>query len=98
MSAELVATATTPVTVQILHVPDCPNLAPLLARVRRCLTELGLPPTVELTAGDYPSPTLLVNGVDVLPTRPAGVCCRLDPPTDTQIRAALTRAATDRRS
>jgi hypothetical protein len=95
MTTDTAPTASTrPVTVQVLHVPDCPNLALLLTRVRRALADLGLPVTVVPIVGDYPSPTLLVNGTDVLPTPPSGAACRLELPTDTQIRDALTHALT----
>ena len=57
-------------TLAILHVPDCPNLAPMLAHLRQ-VTDLPIA-TQEISttseaaaAGMSGSPTLLVNGVDV---------------------------------
>ncbi|GAA1580615.1 hypothetical protein GCM10009789_38100 [Kribbella sancticallisti] len=54
---------------QVLHVPDCPNLAPMLERLH---TATDLPVTTReistdteaAAAGMAGSPTLLINGVD----------------------------------
>lgn len=74
-------------TLEVLHVPDCPNLPPLLARLRE-VTDLSVAAreirtTAEAVAtGMAGSPTLLVNGRD--PFGPAdgsacecGVACRI---------------------
>jgi hypothetical protein len=91
MSARTTATPAGPaLTVQILHVPDCPNVERLRIRVRRSLARLGLSATIEELEGPYPSPSLLINGLDVI--RPAGnseASCRLDLPTEEQILEAL---------
>jgi hypothetical protein len=96
MSARTTATAAGPAfAVQILHVPDCPNVERLRTRVQRSLARLGLPATIEELEGPYPSPTLLINGLDVI--RPAGnseASCRLDLPTEEQIIEALGNAPT----
>ncbi len=80
--------------VELRSVPDCPNLAPVRQALHDALTDLGLPTTAVVeTVGDYPTPTLLVNGVDVMGgpgTGPAG--CRLDLPTRKQIHTALQHA------
>lgn len=82
--------------IELRSVPDCPNLAPAQQALHDVLTDLRLPTdTVVETAGDYPSPTILINGADVMGgtgTGPAG--CRLDLPTREQIRAALRQALT----
>jgi len=73
------------VDLTVLHVPDCPNLDPLMTRLRQVT---DLPVTVReisaeaeaVTAGMNGSPTLLINGIDpfVEPGRArAGVSCRL---------------------
>jgi hypothetical protein len=72
-------------TLEILYVPDCPNLAPMLAHLRQ-VTDLPIA-THEISttsdaaaAGMSGSPTLLVNGVDVFADRgqPAdGPACRI---------------------
>ncbi|HET8615824.1 MAG TPA: hypothetical protein VFL94_09890 [Actinomycetales bacterium] len=46
---------------------------------------------LEVVVGDYPSPTLVLDGVDVLTGQPVhgGPCCRLDLPSSEQIRDAV---------
>ena len=87
------------VTVHILHVADCPNVEQVRTRVERSLTRLGLIATITEVEGAYRSPTLLINGMDVIP-RPASseASCRLDLPTEAQIGAALERSTVDPRS
>jgi hypothetical protein len=84
------------VLVELRSVPDCPNLAPVRQTLHDALTDLGLPTTVVVeTVGEYPSPTVTVNGVDVMGGTgigPAG--CRLDLPTREQIRTTLHHALT----
>jgi hypothetical protein len=55
------------------------------------MAELGLPPDVIEVVGDFPSPSVLVDGVDVMPGGGA-VSCRLDVPAADDIRAALRTA------
>jgi DNA-binding transcriptional MerR regulator len=74
-------------TLEVLHVPDCPNLPPLLERLREA-TDLPVT-TREITsgadaaaAGVTGSPTLLINGRDPFPPpslqgRGCGVSCRI---------------------
>ena len=60
--------------------------------LRDCLTELKLRTSVIERVGDYPSPTVLVNGQDVMaePGLARGTAaCRLDTPTHDQVRHAL---------
>jgi hypothetical protein len=72
-------------TLVVLHVPDCPNLAPMLGRLREVtdtpVTTREVGTDAEATAlGMAGSPTLLINGVDPFaePDGPAGgVSCRL---------------------
>jgi len=80
------------VRIRILHAPDCPLVDKLIIEVERCLTEASINEPVEVLEGDYPSPTLVVDGIDVSTGAPmAGEPrCRLDLPTTDQIRAALT--------
>jgi hypothetical protein len=58
------------------------------------LSAAGLESDVEELEGDYSSPTVLVNGVDVT-GRPIGLepLCRLDLPTEKQLREALRLSA-----
>jgi hypothetical protein len=77
--------------VQLLHLPDCPLIDHLIDEVEECLTEARFDGPVEVIVGDYPSPTLLIDGIDVatgaaLAGQPR---CRLDLPSREQIHAAL---------
>lgn len=83
-----------PVRVQLLRVPDCPLVEQVRATLRECLRTTSIPVLVEELEGSYPSPTLLVDGVDVVTgTAPSHeACCRLDLPTRTQILDALRRS------
>ena len=87
-----------PVVVRLLHVPGCPLTGRVMATLRDCLAGTGIPVRVEDVEGDFPSPTLLVGGVDVVTgaAPPACPCCRLDLPTGAAILAALERAAASR--
>ncbi|MFE9695183.1 alkylmercury lyase family protein [Micromonospora sp. NPDC005806] len=82
------------VAVELRSVPDCPNLAPARHELRAALADLGLPlAVVTEIVGDYPSPSILVNGVDVMGGSGDGsAACRLDIPTGERIRAALRQA------
>ncbi|MBC9001728.1 alkylmercury lyase family protein [Micromonospora aurantiaca (nom. illeg.)] len=82
------------VAVEPRSVPDCPNLAPARHELRAALADLGLPlAVVTEVVGDYPSPSILVNGVDVMGGIGEGsAACRLDVPTGERIRAALRQA------
>ncbi|MBQ0897039.1 alkylmercury lyase family protein [Micromonospora sp. U56] len=82
------------VAVELRSVPDCPNLAPARQELRAALVDLGLPlAVVTEVVGDYPSPSILVNGVDVMGgTGDESAACRLDLPTGDRIRAALRQA------
>lgn len=81
--------------IQILQVEDCPLVDRLIDNLERCLAAADIAEPVELLVGDYPSPTLLIDGIDVttgqLPTGEPR--CRLDLPTPKQIEAAVTPLA-----
>ncbi|MEV0726603.1 alkylmercury lyase family protein [Micromonospora purpureochromogenes] len=82
------------VAAELRSVPDCPNLAPARHELRTALADLGLPLAVATeVVGDYPSPSILINGVDVMGGIGEGsAACRLDLPTGERIRAALRQA------
>ena len=73
------------VTIEVLHVPDCPNMIPMLDRLRE-VTDIPAT-TREVTTdaeaaarGMTGSPTLLINGVDPFALGTSGECsiaCRL---------------------
>ena len=81
--------------------PDCPNAATARAVLTRCLDRLGVAVPVQERVGDYPSPTILVGGVDVMTEAcgaPAVRACRLDVPTTSRVLAALRARITAARS
>jgi hypothetical protein len=78
--------------IEILHTPGCPHVDQARALLRKCLAELQLEMPMHEREGDYPSPTILVNGVDVMGrTVIQGAMCRLDVPTRERVLAALPR-------
>lgn len=81
--------------VELRSVPHCPNLAPAREALHAALADLGLDTVVTEVVGDYPSPTILINDVDVMGgTGDGPATCRLDLPTADRIRAALRQAIT----
>lgn len=85
-----------PVTVRLLHVPDCPLTDRVRTALREAVHRTGVQVSVEYCEGSYPSPTLLVNDTDVVTGHGPGpdTCCRLDTPRWDQIAVALLQAAT----
>ena len=81
--------------VELLQFEGCP-LAPAAYRlVRQCLTAFDIPDPVLVRVGDWASPTVLVDGADVM--RPAAELskrrvCRIDVPTRERVLAALEAA------
>lgn len=82
--------------IELLRSAGCPNAARVRAMVDSCLAELGIVAPVNERVGAYASPSVLVDGVDVVARPPGGherPCCRLDLPDRDQLRTALRRAA-----
>ena len=78
--------------VELLLTPNCPNASAARAVLADCLRRLGLTVRVHERVGDYPSPTILVDGVDVMTEgeeAPRLAACRLDVPTRERVLAAL---------
>lgn len=78
--------------VELLLAPQCPNAAAARSVLTACLRQLALDIPVRERTGDYPSPTILVDGVDVMTARrgaPWQQACRLDVPTAARVLAAL---------
>ena len=78
--------------VDVLYHAGCRSADAALQLVRECLITLRLADSVLVGVGDYPSPTVLVNGIDVM--RPGtglseGSACRIDVPTRERMLAAL---------
>lgn len=79
--------------IELLHVPDCPHVDAARAVLGECLSELKLGVTVEEREGPFPSPTILVNGVDVMGAPVSQIAaCRLDVPTRHRLLIALQNA------
>ena len=83
--------------IELLTSPGCPNAAGVRAMITACLATLGIDAPIIDQVGRYPSPTVLVGGVDVM--RPEsgvqiGDACRLDLPTPQRILDALRRDTT----
>jgi hypothetical protein len=83
--------------VELLLAPDCPHAGTARAVLDQCLDRLGLQVRVRERVGDYPSPTILIDGVDVMtdaPGVPPVRACRLDVPSPSRVLAALHARST----
>lgn len=81
--------------VELLLAPDCPNAAAAKAVVAEALCELDLTVPVMERIGDFPSPTVLVDGIDVMNDHkgaPDMRACRLDVPTAQKVIDAVRRS------
>ena len=80
--------------VELLYVDNCPNVDQVRLDLASVIDELGCGCEILELCGDYPSPTILINGQDVIGqdqtgSNPSEGACRLDLPTRDQIRSAL---------
>jgi hypothetical protein len=78
--------------IELFSSPGCPNAVAARAMVTECLTAVGIDVPIIERVGRFPSPTVLVDGIDVM--RPDdgardADACRLDLPTPQRIFAAL---------
>lgn len=82
--------------VELHYFRGCPHANAARTLLERCIGQLGLTVPILELEGDHPSPSILVDGRDVM-GEPAsrGRSCRLDLPTERELLAAL-RAATMR--
>ncbi|WP_157631907.1 organomercurial lyase [Catelliglobosispora koreensis] len=78
--------------VELLLVPECPHADAARAVLREAIAALGLDIEVTERVGDFPSPTVLADGIDVMTglAAVAGAACRLDLPTAARVGQALT--------
>jgi hypothetical protein len=86
------------VEVELLLVPECPNADAARAVLAEAIGRLGVRVAVHERVGDYPSPTVLVDGVDVVSGRlfeQGGAACRMDLPTVSNVVTALGAANGD---
>ena len=83
------------IQVELLHSADCPHVDSARRLLRTCLSEVGVEADIEEREGAYPSPTILVNGEDVMGRPPTPeASCRLDIPTHERLLEALRVAST----
>jgi hypothetical protein len=85
------------VRIELFTSPGCPNAAAARATVTDCMTALGVESPVIERVGRYPSPTVMVNGVDVMRSVAGmshGDTCRLDLPSPQRILDALRKDLT----
>lgn len=81
--------------IEFLSHPGCSNAAAAREVLSECLNSLGLDVPVTERVGDFPSPSILINGVDLMRpgALPVGRSCRLDLPIRETVLCAL-RAVT----
>ena len=84
----------TELRISILHVRDCPSVPRLRTEVHTALEANGSTAVIEEVEGKHPSPTLLINGapIDGFPLGDE-TACRIDVPTQEQIRSAIEAAS-----
>ena len=78
--------------IELLSSPGCRNAAAAKETLTDCLSTLGIDVPIIDRVGRYPSPTVLVDGVDVMRPdagAPIGDACRLDLPTPQRVFDAL---------
>ncbi len=78
--------------IELLTSPGCPNAEPTKAMLTDCLGALGIDVPIVHRIGHYPSPTVLIDGKDLMRTvsgPPTGDACRLDLPDSGRLRDAL---------
>lgn len=67
--------------IELRHVPDCANVEKTRILLRDVVEAVGLDIEIQEREGNYPSPSVLVDGVDVMGDPGfVGGGCRLDLP------------------
>jgi hypothetical protein len=83
-------------SVELFSHPGCPLIQQTRVVLRECLEQTGVSATITERVGSHPSPTVHIDGVDVMgdPGLGPGVfACRIDTPTPIVLTAALLKAA-----
>jgi hypothetical protein len=78
--------------IELFTSPGCPNADAARTLLNDCLAKLGIHALIVDRVGRYPSPTVLVDGIDVMrqeASSPIGDACRLDLPTPQRVLDAL---------
>jgi hypothetical protein len=81
------------IKVELLYLLGCPHVDEARRLLLECLDDLDLGSVhVEDREGDFPSPSVVVDGLDVMGvSADATVSCRLDLPTRERVVRALRR-------
>lgn len=80
--------------VELRRLADCPLAAQVRRALRKAVRATRTRVVLEEIVGPFASPTLVVDGRDVTGATPMpGPACRLDLPTDAQIRSALIQSS-----
>lgn len=82
---------TSPLKIELFHLPECPHVEQTRLLLQACMSELGLTGVaVADKEGDFPSPSIMVNGVDVMGAPLfENASCRIDLPTRERVMRAL---------
>lgn len=77
--------------IELLTSPDCPHAATTRQLLIEALATSGIDTPIIERIGAYPSPTVRIDGVDVMRPNSSvqGQMCRLDLPTLERLQAAL---------
>lgn len=79
-----------PHRIELLHVSECPNVEKTRTLLLDVVKALGLDIEIVEREGDYPSPSVLVDGVDVMGDPGfVGGGCRLDLPDRRRLESYL---------
>ncbi len=84
--------------IELLTSPGCPNADTAKQTITDALATLGIDVPIIERIGRYPSPTVLVDGVDVMRPgtgAPIGDACRLEMPTPQRVLDALSAYGSD---
>jgi hypothetical protein len=94
VNEQAVARPAARIEVELLYVPGCANVEQARGLLNAVLSELHLAVQLQEREGAYPSPTIRVNGRDVMGAPASSeASCRLDLPTRERLLAALKGAA-----
>lgn len=80
--------------IELLFFRGCPNAEAARALLYKCIAAVGACCPVEEREGDYASPSILIDGEDVMGLPLTRVrCCRLDVPTEARLMERLRTQA-----
>ena len=80
------------IEIELLSVEGRPHVDAARRLLKACVEELQVRANIEEKVGAYPSPTIRVDGEDVMGSLlSAEAACRLDTPTRDRVLAALRR-------